>query len=91
MLQHLLSGGPFGGTGIEATLDELSGRTGDVLPTFCRFKFIVTGDDCFRLLGLGSLLEWQGTAEREICDDAHGPYIDGFVVADCMVCYQSTV
>ena len=91
MLQHLLGGGPFGGVDCKTTLDEVLGRLGDILPILDGFKLVVTSDDSLCLLGLRVPVERRITAEEEIGNDAHGPDIDRFVMASCMVRYQSIV
>jgi len=86
-----LGGGPFGGVNGETGLDELFGRPGDILPILSGLKFVVASDDRLRLLGLRVPIERRISAEEEICNNTHGPDIDGFMMASCMVRGQSII
>ena len=85
MIQHILGGGPFGGVDSETALDKVLSGLGDILPILNGLKLVVASDDSFRLLGLRVLVERCVTAEEEIGDDAHGPDVDRFVMASCVV------
>ena len=78
---HNLGGGSCDGVDGETLSDELLGSLGDILPILNRLKLVVTSDDSLRLLGLRVPVERCITAEEEIGDNAHGPDVDGFVVA----------
>ena len=97
MLQHILGAGPFGGVDGETTQDEVLGRLGEILPTlvlpmFNELTLVVTSDDGLNcgvlLLGLRVPVKRRAATEDEIGDDAHGPDVDGFVIAGCTVYFS---
>ena len=85
VLQHISGGGPFSGVDGETARDEVPGGAGDTLPILHGLELVVTSNDSLRLFGLRVPIERRITAKEEIGNNAHGPDVDRFVMASCMV------